>query len=502
VGLPRLAYALAFGTWNAAGPFRMEVVLNRSRWPAWPGVAVVLVCATTAALAQQTKPAAGTHPRTGAARSTTTTRTRAARKPGRVDGVAAVVNDEVVLQSDVEDQVYVFLSANPGASPDSATVDTLRHQVLDRLIDEKLLVAEAKRQGLTATDAEVKRQVDSAIQDARQRLGEDGFKAQLDHEGLTEERLRAKYHDQAERQILVDRVVHKHIEVKPVSPTDAEAYFKANPEKFPKAPPELKLSVIQIPARPDSAADVAAKAKVVAARQRIVGGERFAKVAADVSDDPSSARSGGDLGFFSRGQMDPSIEDAAFAMPLNQVSQPIHSAFGWHIIEVLERDSVKTRDGRDSLDASGKPVPEAHVRHILSRVQITQDDADRAEKLAKRVHAEAIKGGDFGALVKRYSQYQGPVGPGGDLGFVSLATLQPTIRAGLDSLSPGQVSEVLANQVGYNIFKVTDRKPERPYAIEEIKDELPEAVQQIQFRERLAEWVKELRGKAHIKINA
>ena len=82
-----------------------------------------------------------------------------------LDRIAAVVNDEVVLQSDVDEQVYLFLQRN-NAQPDSALVDTLRRQVLDQMISEKLIVAEAKRQGLTVSPTEVERQVDQAIAEA------------------------------------------------------------------------------------------------------------------------------------------------------------------------------------------------------------------------------------------------------------------------------------------------------------------------------------------------
>ena len=91
---------------------------------------------------------------------------------------------------------------------------------------------------------------------------------------------------------------------------------------------------------------------------------------------------------------------------------------------------------------------------------------------------EAAKGTDFATLVRRYSKYDGPAQSDGDVGFVSLGSLQPQIRAGLDSLETGQVSEVLVNQAGFNIFKVTDRKPEREYSLEEIREELPDAVAQ------------------------
>jgi len=129
-------------------------------------------------------------------------------------------------------------------------------------------------------------------------------------------------------------------------------------------------------------------------------------------------------------------------------------------------------------------------------------DAERAGKIAEKVHAEARKGADFGTLVRRYSKYEGPASADGDLGFISTATLQPNIRAGLDSLSIGGVSDVLTNQAGYNIFKLTDRKPEREYELAEIKKELPEAVAQIKQKQRYDDWMKGLRGKAHIEIRS
>src|SRR5207249_9922408 len=95
-------------------------------------------------------------------------------KPGaganRLDGIAAVVNEDVVLQSDVEEQLYQFL-AQSHAQPDPAALDTLRRQVLDQLINEKIIVAEAKRQGMVASEAEVNRQVDEAVRQKKEALG-------------------------------------------------------------------------------------------------------------------------------------------------------------------------------------------------------------------------------------------------------------------------------------------------------------------------------------------
>ena len=426
-------------------------------------------------------------------------RARPATGDDRLDAIAAMVNDEAVLASDVEEQLYLYMQ-RAQVRPDSAQVDTLRRQVLDQLIDEKLVLAEAKRQGIVVPDADVTKQVDQAVNDVKQRLGsEAAFAQQLQSENLTEARLREKYKAEVQRNLLAQRLVQKTFPRKPVPLPEAEAFFSAHRDRFPKVPGELRLSVIQIPPSPDSLAVQQGRAKAEGLRKRILAGEKFAKVAADASDDPGSAKSGGDLGFFMPGQMEPAIEAASLTLPLHQVSKPIRSAYGWHLVEALERDTVRTIAGKDSLNAKGAPVLEAHARHILVKVAPTEKDIARSQALAERVRSEATKGTNFGALVRRYSQYDAPTGPDGDVGFVSLGTLQPNIRAGLDSLEVGQVSEVLTNQAGFNIFKLTDRHPEREYTVEEIKNELPDAVAQIQFREKYDAWLKSLRAKAQIE---
>jgi peptidyl-prolyl cis-trans isomerase SurA len=482
----------------------MEVPL-KSSW--WNPVVLVLIaaCSATGALAQQkpsgsaAKPATGTPPARPRPAAASSRATPPASTSGRLDGIAAVVNDDVVLDSDVEEQLYLFLM-RAQANPDSATVDTLRRQVLDQLIDEKLVVAEAKRQGVTVPDADVNREVDAAVAQAKERMGSpEAFAQQLAKENLTEEKLRDKYREEIRRQMLGQRLVQRQIPHRTVSQTEAEAYFKAHPDKFPKAPAEVHVSVIQIPVDADSSEIEKARVKIAGIRARITGGEKFARVAQEVSDDNESAKAGGDLGYFVPGMLEPEFEKAAFSQKIGTVGEPVRSTFGWHIIEVLDRDTLKTKAGSDSIDAQGRVVIECHARHILVKVPVGDADVERARAQADQVRDAALKGADFANLARRYSKYQGPAGPDGDLGFISLGTLSPNIRAGLDSLQPGEVSDVLANPRGFNIFKLAERKPERDYTLDEVKDELPNAVANLQFRDKYDAWVKTLRAKARIQ---
>jgi len=445
-----------------------------------------------------------------APKSTTSTAptSATARPPAsseRLDGIAAVVNDDVILESDVEEQLYLFLG-QARARPDSSTLDTLRTQVLNQLIDFKLLVAEAKRQGVTLSpsdEKEIDAKVEESLQDTRSRFdSEDAYRAQLEKENTTEAKLREKYHEDLERQRLAERLIDRNMPRKPVPAAEAEAYFAAHPDKFPKQPAEVKIQVIQIVPRADSLADVRARAKAVDVKKRLLAGEKFAKVAADVSDDPNTARAGGDLGYLPRGALDRTRDNAAFTLKPHTLSDPLRSAVGWHIIEVIERDTIKTRAGKDSLDRQGHPALEAQVRHILIRVPITDADVDRARQRAVQVRAQAAKGTDFATRVKRYSEYDGQAAADGDLGFISVSAFQPSIREGIDSTAVGNVTQVLENNVGFNIFKVNDRKPERPYQLEEIRSELPDVVAQMKQREKIDEWVKGLRSKAHIEIRS
>lgn len=468
------------------------------------------IAAAVAAVLALSHPATAAPPAKGKATPAAATPARpAAPKPAAppasdmedvaLDAIAAMVNDEPVLASDVEEQLFMFLQRTQ-ARPDSSQIDTLRRQVLDQLIDDKLIVAEARKQNITIPPAELNRQIDQALAEAKERLGgEEAFQQQLMKENTTEARLRERYKGDIERQMLEQRIVSKSVPRKTVTQAEAAAYFTANKDKFPKVPQQLRLQVIQITPSPDSAALKAGRAKIEAVRKRILSGEKFAKVAAEVSDDPATGKSGGDLGFFRRGQMEPTIEDAAFALPDGKLSQPLRTPYGFHLVEPIERDTVRGPNGKDSLDVDGRPIVEMHARHILVKVVPNDADIERAFQQAKSVQEQAAKGSDFAALVKKYSQYQGATTPDGDVGFLSVAQLQANIRAGLEPLKIGQVSEVLPNAQGFNIFKVTDKKPEREYQLAEIKEELPAAVAEAQFRERYDAWVKSLRAKAQIE---
>jgi peptidyl-prolyl cis-trans isomerase SurA len=402
----------------------------------------------------------------------------------RVDGVAATVDNDVVLQSEVDEQLYLFLQQS-GGRPDSSQVQQLRKDILDKLIDDRIIVGEAKRQNLTAPAAEVEKSVGDALADTKKRLGSDeAFAAELQREGLSEEELKQRYRDEVSKQLLANALLRKQLGKMEITPAEAEKYFEGNKDKFPRRPSAIKVQVIQIPIEPDTLEKAAVRRRAVDALARIKKGEPFSRLAQALSEDPGTAQSGGDLGWFKRGSLDSTFELAAFKVPVGQVSGVVQTPFGYHLIKVEEADPAKG---------------EIHARHILFRVQPSEADANRAKTQIESVRSQAVKGVDFGTLARRYSRYKGPAASDGDLGFLPLTVFSNDFRAALDTLELGEISPPLLNPQGYHLFKVNDRQAERPYLATEIKDDLPELVRQQKLKEQYDTFVAELRKKAHIE---
>jgi peptidyl-prolyl cis-trans isomerase SurA len=445
----------------------------------------VLTCALAAALVLAALPSGPARAQAPTAPPATTPAAPAPSPRGeRIDGVVAVVNDEVVLGSEVDEQLYLFLQ-QARVRPDSSEIAQLRREILDRIIDEKVIVSEAKRQNVTLPEAELKKNVDDAIADVKQRLGsEAAFRAELEREGISEEALRQRYREDATRQMMANALLRKQLDKVEVTPAEAEKYFGEHPAEFPKRASAIHVQLVQVPVEPDSAARRAVRARATAAAARLKKGEPFSRLAQELSEDVGTASNGGDLGWFKRGTLDSTFELQAFKLPVGQVSGVIETPYGYHLVKVEEADATKG---------------EIHARHILFRLAPTDDDARRVRQRIDDVRNQAVKGVDFGTLARRYSRFRGPSGPDGDLGFLPMTAFSPDFRAALDTLETGQVSPPLLNAQGWHLFKVLDREGERAYRLDEIRNELPEMVRQAKLKTQYETFVADLRKKATIE---
>jgi len=404
--------------------------------------------------------------------------------------IAAIVNKNVILASEVDER-FQQAAARFNVDPrDSVSVVKLRRNVLDQLIENQVVIAEAGRLGLTVTPAEVQAAIDREVSALRDRLGgDDAYKKALQQEGMTEADLRKKYEPDVRDQLLISRTVQREVQSK-VIVTDAEvrAFFDANRDSIGKRPEQLKLAHILIAFEADSLQAKRAKARADSIRTLIVKGRSFEDLAKQFSDDPSGQR-GGDLGSFGHGDMVPEFESVAFTLKPNEISQPVRTRFGFHIIKIASHHA-KTDSTEETVRAS----------HIMIALHPTPNDEERARKRALAVRDSLKQGADFAAMAKRYSKDTATRDSGGLLGDVVVTSLPDNLRETLTGLSVNEVSVPVKRDAGYHIFKLLGRVPESDYKFDDIKDDLRQMVMNRKLEESYRRWYERIKKTVTIEI--
>ncbi|HJU89143.1 MAG TPA: peptidylprolyl isomerase [Gemmatimonadaceae bacterium] len=313
---------------------------------------------------------------------------------GIVDRVVAVVGTTPILLSDVMEQVNALRAANREIPTDSAGRAAMMREIVERLVDEELLLARAKVESVTVEDSDVSAPVDQQVSRVRgQFVNEAEFRTALRRSGFgTPDEYRRWLLDQQRRQALQQKLFEKlrsggKLPPAPVTEKQVEEYFAQNSNRIPQLPPTVTFRQIIVAPKPTEAAKSAAYAKAESLYVEITKGADFESVARRESMDPASKEIGGDLGWQRRGQFVRNFEQVVFNIRPNVVTPPFETPFGWHIARV---DRIQPTGG------------ERKVRHILIRPKIDSTDVAAAQKEAQDV-ADALRAGaDFDSLATRH----------------------------------------------------------------------------------------------------
>jgi peptidyl-prolyl cis-trans isomerase C len=252
------------------------------------------------------------------------------------DPPAMSINGKIFSKADLDmhQRLMAFFMDQTGMKPPSDQGDYLRKQAAASLLQIELMVEAAEQDKLSVTPAEV----DADLNEAAQRVGSrEKLDAALQAVSLPQDYFRK----QLERNLLVNKYLQKIRDAQPeVTEEEMQKFYKENEDKF-ENPERVRASHILIKveqnAKPEERA--AARKKAQDVLKRLKAGEDFAAVAKEVSDCPS-AQQGGDLGFFSRGQMVPPFEQAAFSLQPGKLSDIVETQFGYHIIKVAEHQKA------------------------------------------------------------------------------------------------------------------------------------------------------------------
>ena len=374
---------------------------------------------------------------------------------GIVDKTVAVVGNEVIMISDIEDEMKMMQSYYGMQSDRKA-----RCELLENMLSSKLFLMQARVDSIEVNNDMVEGELSNRIDMLKSSLGgEDGVAKEF---GKPVYKLRQEWRADIENQTLTQQMQQEIASKIPdLTPYDVQKYVEeSDPEDLPMVPIKYQLSQICI--YPDrEAANLAVKERLLATRERIINGEKFSTLARIYSQDPGSARKGGELGMASKSIFWPAFSDAAMALKPGVVSQIVETPDGFHIIEVLEKKG-------DMFNA----------RHILLKPEYTSEDRTKAfttlDSLKTELANEAVT---FELAARFYSEDPATRTNGGQMAdpmtgssYFEIDQLKPQDYAAIKDLQEGDISEPVESldnegrngNTVYKIIKVDKILPAHP----------------------------------------
>ncbi len=401
-----------------------------------------------------------------------------------LDHIVAVVNDGVVLQSELDAQVREIearLRAQKVALPPE---DVMRTQVLDRLILDEIQAQHADHAGIKVSDE----QVNGALSDIaqRQRLTLDELPERLAAEGVDYTTYRADLKREIARQMLRQRDVVARITV---TPHELDQYLE-HEKKTASASNEYNVSHILISLAQDAKpAQLAAAMKLAHdVDQRARSGEDFSKLAVTYSQS-ETALDGGALGWRKGTELPTFLADAIARMKPGEVSDVMQTPSGFHIVKLNEQRSA------------GGPqiIKQMHLRHILLKPTEIEDDATVEQRLIR--WREQILAGkeEFQVFAKTYSQDPGSAINGGDLGWEEGSTFVPEFAAQADKLKEGEISPPFRTQFGWHIVQLLGRR-DFDNTDEAARERAYAALRDSRVEEATELWLQQIRDESYVEV--
>ena len=412
-----------------------------------------------------------------------------AQEVQEIDGIAAIVGEEIILKSEVYLQFQLELG---GQGLDESTLseeqrDQMYATILDRLIDRSVIVEQARIDSVVVSRSEVETAIDEWINTIKTNLGsEANFQQQLLAEGITEQELRRRRQSIAEMELLQNIMFTQKLDYRP-----GQVSRRRGEEFLLEAADELMIIrhiFLKMPEGLDPA--ILARATVDDLRRRIVDeGEDFAAIAREHSADSGSRPLGGDLGSAPRGNFVPSIDDVVWSLPINEVSEPIRSQFGWHLVQVISRDSTN-----------------AHARHILIQESLEGAAIQALADTIGLIESALEAGEDFEAVAARFSDAESAQNRQAyyalmPKGFSPNTGIPAEWYQALEAIETGAWTEPLEVSDGVNILQLLAVDEESvTLVLQHDFSTVQFYIHSIERQEAAGEWLSDLRSRTYIEI--
>ncbi|MEE8236119.1 MAG: peptidylprolyl isomerase [Gammaproteobacteria bacterium] len=398
-----------------------------------------------------------------------------------LDGIAAIVNDGVVLKSELALQAALIQQRLMAENTQLPPPDVLAGQVLERLVIMRLQLQRADRLGVEITDeglnmalADVARRNNVSLTQLPELLAEDG----VDYTGYRSEMREQLVIEQLRQRDVMSRIV--------VTPRELEDYLDRQEGKA-HINQDFRLSHILVSvsatATPEEVDEGLAQALEI--YERLQAGGDFAELAVSYSDG-QSALEGGTIGWRSGDQLPTLFADIVPGMQAGQFSEPVRSASGYHLIKLDE-----VRGGEIIIE------DQTHLRHILIVPNEVLDDESARQRLIM-IREQIIEGDDFEAIATVVSEDPGSAANGGDLGWNGPDSFVPEFQAVVKSLEIGELSEPFRSPFGWHIAEVLGRRQHD--TTEDVqRQQALMALRMSKLEEETELWVRRLRDEAFVE---
>lgn len=397
-----------------------------------------------------------------------------------IDRIIAVVDDNVILQSELEQQIHMAQSEmrDRGITPPS--VDALRSQVLERLILMRLQTDRAKEAGIKVDDRELNEVMSNIAAQNKMTLPQ--LAESVKSEGMDYTTLR----EQVRQQVLANRVRQKEVDSRVVvTDQDIDQFLAANGNED-QTEYHLAHILVAIPDAASSEVREKARLKAEGVLKKLKAGDDFAQVAI-TSSDGQQALQGGDLGWRKTSALPTVFANAVPKLKAGEVSPIIEASNGYNIIKLVEKREAGER----------QTVTETQARHILLVPNtIRNEDATRAQ--AFELYDRLKRGSEFAELAKKYSDDPGSKNSGGELNWQPPGVFAPEFQEKIDSLKDGELSQPFHSQFGWHIAQVEGRRT-RDVTVEARRGRARQAIMQRKDAEEYEAWLRRLREEAYVE---
>ncbi|MDZ7829299.1 MAG: peptidylprolyl isomerase [Halofilum sp. (in: g-proteobacteria)] len=395
-----------------------------------------------------------------------------------LDRIVAVVNDSVILESELEEQTELVRRRmrREGANPPPA--GKLRERMLDQLIVEEIQMQHARQRGIRIDDETL----NDALRNIASDRGTDlaGLREQMVGQGLDFAALREQVRTQLLLSRLRQRVIASQITVSQQEIDDFLTQADRQRERNVAYRIQHILLGIEEEASDEQVEAVRARAEQLV--QELRGGGDFAGTAASESEGPK-ALEGGDLGWRQPSELPGLFVNELETMSMGEISAPLRSANGFHILKLV-----------DQRGGGQQTITENRARHILLR---DQGDSDQPRRKLAELRRRIEDGASFEQLARRHSEDEGTAAQGGDLGWFGPGEMTPAFQEVVETLEPGQVSEPFRTPFGWHVVQVQDRR-ERTDVERYRTSQARQTLYRRKVEEEMQRWVRERREEAYI----